>query len=149
MFNFPLEKTKKSAEVDIDDVWEDTGRFKGANQLNEVSFRGLNVIQKAPSNDSSDVLENLSDYQSSLSVHILCHQNQEPASSLSPQVELMNLNSNYNTAPIRKGNNIYETMNQVQGEGNAVDVDNIYVTQKSNIEDRDISSPSDSKTNTS
>ena len=40
-------------------------------------------------------------------------------------------------------------MNQVQGEGNAVDVDNIYVTQKSNLEDRDISSPSDSKTNTS
>lgn len=148
MFNFPLEKTRKSAELDIDDVWEDTGRFKGANQLNEVSFRGLNDIQKAPSNDSSDVLENLSD-QSSLSVHILRHQNQEPASSLSPQVELMNVNSNYNTAPIRKGNNIYETMNQVQGEGNAVDVDNIYVTQKSNIEDRDISSPSDSKTNTS
>ena len=148
MFNFPLEKTRKSAELEIDDVWEDTGRFKGANQLNEVSFRGLNDIQKAPSNDSSDVLENLSD-QSSLSVHILRHQNQEPASSLSPQVELMNVNSNYNTAPIRKGNNIYETMNQVQGEGNAVDVDNIYVTQKSNIEDRDISSPSDSKTNTS
>ena len=148
MFNFPLEKTRKSAELDIDDVWEDTGRFKGANQLNEVSFRGLNDIQKAPSNDSSDVLENLSD-QSSLSVHILRHQNQDPASSLSPQVELMNVNSNYNTAPIRKGNNIYETMNQVQGEGNAVDVDNIYVTQKSNIEDRDISSPSDSKTNTS
>lgn len=148
MFNFPLEKTRKSAELDIDDVWEDTGRFKGANQLNEVSFRGLNDIQKAPSNDSSDILENLSD-QSSLSVHILRHQNQEPASSLSPQVELMNVNSNYNTAPIRKGNNIYETMNQVQGEGNAVDVDNIYVTQKSNIEDRDISSPSDSKTNTS
>lgn len=148
MFNFPLEKTRKSAEVDIEYVWEDTGRFKGANQLNEVSFRGINDIQKAPSNDSSDVLENLSD-QSSLSVHILRHQNQEPASSLSPQVELMNVNSNYNTAPIRKGNNIYETMNQVQGEGNAVDVDNIYVTQKSNLEDRDISSPSDSKTNTS
>ena len=68
MFNFPLEKTRRSAEIDVSDVWEDTGRFKGANQLNEVSFR--QDIQKVPSNDSSDVTENLSD-QSSLSVHIL------------------------------------------------------------------------------
>ena len=144
MFNFPLEKTRRSAQIEVSDVWEDTGRFKGANQLNEVCFR--QEIQKAPSNDSSDVTENLSD---SLSVQILRLQNQDPASSLSPQLELINVNSNYNTAPIRKGNNIYETMNQVQGEGNAVEIDNIYVTQKSNIEDRDISSPSDSKTNTS